>query len=94
MYIPANLRTNIMDFRGFDSSIIFIIRGGIPRPMGDFPESLSQEILVGIMLVGRLGVPCLSGWRVQLSGGLSRLLPLRFDDMFGLWALIQGEPLV
>ena len=52
----ANLRTNIMDFRGFDSSIILILRGGIPRPMGNFPESLSQAILVGIMLVGRLGL--------------------------------------
>ena len=52
----ANLRTDIMDFRGFDSSIILIIRGGIPRPTGDFPESLSQAILVGIILVGRLGV--------------------------------------
>ena len=25
-------------------------------PIGDFPESLSQAMLVGIMLVGRLGV--------------------------------------
>ena len=32
------------------------LRGGIPRPIGDFPESLSQAMLVGIMLVGRLGV--------------------------------------
>ena len=45
-----------MDFRGFDSSIILISMGGIPRPMRDFPESLSQAILVGIMLVGRLGI--------------------------------------
>ena len=52
----ANLRTNIVDFRGFDSSTIFIKRGGIPRPIGNFPESLSQAMLVGIMLVGRLGV--------------------------------------
>ena len=52
----ANLRTNIMDFRGFDSSIILILRGGIPRPIGDFPESLSQAMLVGVMLVGGLGV--------------------------------------
>ena len=36
-----------MDFRGFDSSIILILRGGIPRPIGDFPESLSQAMLVG-----------------------------------------------
>ena len=52
----ANLCTNIMDFRGFDSSIIFILRGRIPKPIGNFPESLSQPILVGIMLAGRLGV--------------------------------------
>ena len=45
-----------MDVRGFDSSIILILRGGIPRPIGDFPESLSQAISVGIMFVGRLGV--------------------------------------
>ena len=30
----ANPRTNIMDFRGYDSSIILIVRGGIPRPTG------------------------------------------------------------
>ena len=52
----TNLPTKIMDFRGFDSSIIFILRGGIPRPIGNFPESLGQAILVGTMLVGRLGV--------------------------------------
>ena len=43
----ANLPTNIMDCRGFDSSITLILRGG-----GEFPESSSQAILVG-----RLGVP-------------------------------------
>ena len=52
----ANLRTNIMDFRGFDSSMILRLRGGILMSKGDFPESLSQASLVGIMLVGRLGV--------------------------------------
>ena len=51
----ANLRTKIVDFRGFDSSIILILRGGIPRPMGSFPESLSQAILAGISLAGRIG---------------------------------------
>ena len=34
-----------------------LLRGGIPRPIGNFPESSSQAILVGIMLVGRSGVP-------------------------------------
>ena len=52
--LSADLRTKILDFRGFDSSIIL---GGIPRPIGDFPESLSQRILAG-----RLGV--LVGFRV------------------------------
>ena len=50
----ANLRTNIVDFRGVDASIILIIRGGILMSIGDFPESLSQAILEGIMLVGKL----------------------------------------
>ena len=34
VHITANLPTNIVDFRGFDSSTILIIRGGIPRPKG------------------------------------------------------------
>ena len=42
----ANFR-NIVDFGGFDSSIILIQRGGIPRPVGDLPQSLSQAMLVG-----------------------------------------------
>ena len=52
----ANLRTKIMDFRGFDPSMILIFRGGIRRPIGNFLEILSQRLLVGINLVGRLGV--------------------------------------
>ena len=51
-----NLPTNIVGFRGFDSSIILILRDGMLMSTGDFPESLSQARLVGIMLVGRLGV--------------------------------------
>ena len=54
-HAAPNLPTNIVDFRGFDSSTILILRGGIPRPLGNFLESLSQAMLVGIMLVGRLG---------------------------------------
>ena len=48
--------TNIVDFRGFDSSTILIVRGGILVSIGDFPESLSQAVLVGTMLVGGLDV--------------------------------------
>ena len=47
----ANLCTNIMDFRGLDSSTILMLRGGILMSVGNLPERLSQAILVGIMLV-------------------------------------------
>ena len=50
-----------MDFKGSDSNIISNIRGGILMSAGHFPESLSQAILVGIILVGKLGVGVLSG---------------------------------
>ena len=53
-----NLPTNIVDFIGLDSSIMLILMGGMLMSMGDFPESLNQAILVGIMIVGRLGVAC------------------------------------
>ena len=56
----ANLRTNIMDFGGFDSSWILILRGGVLMSIENFPESLSQAILAGRFLVGRLGVACRS----------------------------------
>ena len=52
----ADLRTKILDFRGFDSSIIVVLRGGILMCMGSFPEMLSQAILVGILLVGRFAL--------------------------------------
>ena len=40
----------------FDSIIMLILRDGISRPIRNFPESLSQAILAGKILVGRLGV--------------------------------------
>ena len=52
----ANFRTKILDFTGLDSSRILVLMGGIPRPIGNFPDSLIQRILVGIILVGRLGL--------------------------------------
>ena len=58
--VTPNLPTNIVGFRGFDSSIILIIRGGILVSIRDFPESLSKAMFGGIMLVGRLGVQCYS----------------------------------
>ena len=53
---PIITSTKILDFGGFDSSTISKLRGGIPRPVGKFPESLRQAILAGIILLGRLGV--------------------------------------
>ena len=54
--LTANLRTKIIVFRGFDSIIILVLRGGIIMFIGDLPERLSRRILVRIILVGRLGV--------------------------------------
>ena len=45
-----------MDFRGFDSSIVLIQRGGILMSTGNCSKSLTQAMVVGVMLVGRLGV--------------------------------------
>ena len=39
----ASLRTKILDLRGSDSSRTFTSRGGILRPVGNLPESLSQH---------------------------------------------------
>ena len=52
----ANLRTKILDFRGFDSSRILISRGGILMFIGNFPESVGQRISVWRCLVWRLAV--------------------------------------
>ena len=52
----AGLRTKVLDFGGFDSNRILISRDGIPRPIRNFPDFMSQAILVGVVLVGRLGV--------------------------------------
>ena len=57
----ANLRTKILDFRGLDSSIILMSRGGTLMSIGNFLETLSQQILVGRFLVGRLGATNASG---------------------------------
>ena len=49
--------TKILDFRGFDSSIISILlRGGILMSIGNCLEKMSQAILAVTTLVGRLGV--------------------------------------
>ena len=52
----ANLHTEILDFRGFDSCISLMLRDEVIMPKGNLLEILSQRIVVGIQLVGRLGV--------------------------------------
>ena len=56
MYHTADLRTEILDFGGVDSSIILMLRGGILMSVRNFADMLCQRILAGIILVGRLGV--------------------------------------
>ena len=52
--------TKSLDFRGFDSSRLLILRGGkflCPLNLiGGLPESLTQGLLVGKLLVGGPGV--------------------------------------
>ena len=56
----ANLRTGILGFRGSDLGRILILRCCILMSIGNFPESLSQTILIRKLVVGRLGVSCAS----------------------------------
>ena len=51
MLHTANLHASIMDFRGLDSSIILILRGGILMSIGNIPESLSHAILILILIL-------------------------------------------
>ena len=48
--------------------MILILRGGILMSGGDLLESLSQAMLVGVMLVGRLGVGYQHGQRWVNAG--------------------------
>ena len=73
----ANFRTKILEVRGFDSSRILVLRDGIPRPIGSFLESLSQAILVGIILVKRLGVRAI--FRCLTDEGHSQNPPLQME---------------
>ena len=56
-YGQSPYSTKILDFRGFAASIILILRGETLTSMAISPESLSQQILLGTILAGRLGVP-------------------------------------
>ena len=58
----ANLRAKTLDFRGFDSIRVVIPRVGILTSMGNFPEILSQTVLAGVVLVGRLRMSCMCAY--------------------------------
>ena len=55
MLFMANVCAKIVDFRGFDSSRVLMLKVGILMFIGDLPETSSQRIVAGIILVGRLG---------------------------------------
>ena len=58
-------------------------KGGVPRPSGSFPECLSQAILAGISLAGRLGVRGRMGaFRRCLSQAI-----LRGISLVGRWGV-------
>ena len=72
---PVSLLT-LWISEGFDSNIILIQRGGILRPKGDFPESLSQAMLVGCNVsrgIGRNAWPSIRGSRAAI-GAASALM--------------------
>ena len=76
MLDTANLPTNIVDFGGFDSSIMLFLRGGILMSMGDFPDSLTRAMLVGTMLVGKSGVSWFACFWIPGSWSVSACLSL------------------
>ena len=86
--VTPNLPTNTVDFGGCDSSIILIYRGGILMSIGDFPESLSQATLVGIMLVGRLGVLCWRPAPAELGRGSGKVSRHRVGTDVGRFCLL------
>ena len=54
--VAADLRAKTLESRGFDASRILIFRGGILMSIKNSRWFLRQQILVGTILVGRLGV--------------------------------------
>ena len=54
--LHAQPSTNIVGFRGLDSSTFFILNDGIRTPMSDFPDILHQAMMVQIIIVGGLDI--------------------------------------
>ena len=54
-YGTPNLPANIVGFRGSDSSIILILRGGIPMSIGSFPGKFESSNLSRRNVSRRIG---------------------------------------
>ena len=83
----ANLCTKILDFRGFDSSSILKLRGGMLTSIGHLSEILSQRILVGIISLGIGRNSC----HAQLQHGI-RVSPGTDPEHLGQAAKQTAEP--
>ena len=82
--VTANPPTNIVDFRGLDSSTILMLRGGIPRPKGNFRENLNQAML-GCNVSREIGRCRSHEWMCGYSEGgmilLEALIELKFPNL-------------
>ena len=75
----ANLRAKILDFGGFDSCRILMLRGGIPRPIGNFPgkfesTNLSRDNLsrqIGCAVAVECGPAAAASRTIDGRGGFS-----------------------
>ena len=74
---------------GFDFSIILILRGGILISIGISPDILSQAILVGIILVGRLGV--VGPKRMAQQGVAPKMRPIHKPRAWDFRALSRAD---
>ena len=84
----------ILDFRGLDSGRALILWGGIPRPIGDYPESLRLAILVEIILVGRLGARTWQVYDAAFEQKLSaRRDTITAEDTSNSTRICQGKQL-
>ena len=88
-WLTANLRTNMMDFRGFDSSIILILRGGILMSIGYFPENLRSSNLSRDNVSREIGPTAFLVERRRVAMGTTQATPTttpkRFDNYLNMF---------
>ena len=83
-----------MEFRGFDSNIILSLRVGILRYIGNFPEMLSQQILVGMILLGVMNNVYFTDTRIHMLQGRHQASPCKTTDhacWHILWRLTESS---